>query len=126
MESKENNVFKYLIIFTIIMSSFVIYFLMLRPLKVVITASDVTADPISFTYKVTDLNPDIETVVKRSEEGGHVIVVLLGPKRKLLTNQSYETMLKGFKDCNNTLPCEVLKIPKSEFDSKARDRKDLK
>jgi hypothetical protein len=126
MESKENKVFKIFILLTTLISAFVIYFLMIRPLKIVVTTEDTTTDPIVFTYEKNEVNPDLEIFKKRSLERGHVIVVLLGPKRKLLTNQKYDLLLMGFSKCNDILPCEVLKIPKSEFESKARARKDVK
>ena len=125
MESKENRVFKLFILLTTIISAFVIYFLMIRPLKIVVTTTDTTTDPIIFTYEQNEVNPDLETFKKRSLERGHVVVVLLGPKRKLLTNQKYDLLLMGFSKCDSKLPCQVLKIPKSEFDSKARIRKDV-
>jgi hypothetical protein len=126
MESKENKVFKIFIVFTTLLSAFIIYFLMIRPLKIVLTATDASTDPILFTYEQSEINPSLEEFKIRSIERGHVVVVLLGPKRKLLSNQQYDLLLMGFSKCNGVLPCEVLKIPKSEFDSKARARKDVK
>ena len=126
MESKENKVFKIFIVITSLVSIFIIYFLMIRPLKIVLTTTDTSTDPIVFTYEKSELNPSIEIFKQRSIERGHVITVILGPKRKLLTNQKYDVLLMGFSKCKNVLPCEVLKVSKEEFDSKARLKKEQK
>ena len=73
---------------------------------------------------MSEVNKGYESILNRSKDGKHIIVVLLGPKRKLLTNQTYEKILAGFKACNNTSPCDVLEVSKSEFDEKSRPRKD--
>ena len=124
MKSKQNLVFKFFVVFCILMSAFVIYFLMIRPLKIVVSTTDITTDPIVFTYTELDSNPTVDEIIKRSEDGSRLIVVLLGPNRKLLANQTYEKVLAGFRACNNKLPCDVIKVQKSVFDERARDRKD--
>ena len=98
---------------------------MIRPLKIVVEAKDIDTETIQFTYDLSDVNPPLSTIIKRSKEGKHIVVVLVSPKRRLLANYKYEFLLEQFQKCNGVLPCNILSMDKKKFMQEAKRRKDI-
>lgn len=126
MQTQKNKVFKIFMIFCALLSAFIIYFLIVRPLKIVVEASENDSDIYSFIYDQNEVNPNLEEFNRRSKNGGHVVVVLLTPTKKLLTNYKYPELIMAFEKCKNELPCPVIEVDKKSYLDKARPRKDLK
>jgi len=126
MQTQKNKVFKIFVLFCALLSAFIIYFLMIRPLKIVISASETEGDKYSFIYEQNEINPNLEEFTRRSKDSTHIVVVLLTPTKKLLTNYKYPELKAAFEKCNNELPCPIIEVDKKTYLEKARPRKDVK
>jgi hypothetical protein len=125
MKTQENSVFKGFIALCILISLGILYILLIRPLKIVVETADIESDELLFSYNESKINPPLETIIKRSKEGKHIIVVLLSPKRRLLANYKYDFLLEQFKKCEGKLPCNILSMEKKKFMDESKRRKDI-
>lgn len=123
-KTKSNQVFKQFIALCIIVSVFVIYFLMNRPIKLVVTAIDTESEILHFTFDQIEPNPPFSELLKRKDDGMHVILVLLTDKLKMLKNTSYTQLITEYEKCDEKFPCEVFQMEKAEFLKLAKPRKD--
>lgn len=125
MKTKQNTVFIAFMALCFLGSVGCIYILMIRPLKIVVEAKSTDGDSIEFFYRESEVNPPVSELIKRSEDGQHIVVVLLTKKQKVLANYQYKYLLDRFKLCDGKLPCSVITMEKKLFESKAKRRKDL-
>ena len=125
MKTQENTVFKAFIALCTITSLGILYILLVRPQKIVVEALNTDSDKIAFYYNTSEINPSVETLRKRSSEGKHIVIVLLTPKKKVLANFKYKSLLENFDKCQDTLPCPVVYMDKEAFLKKAKRRSDL-
>lgn len=124
MQTAENKIFKLFIFICALLSAFIIYFLMIRPLKIVVVAEETDGDQYSFTYQESEVNPSVENLLKRSSDT-HIIVVLLTPTMKTLANYKYPEIIASFEKCQNKLPCQLLEVSKESYLKNAKPRKDI-
>jgi len=125
MKTKQNTVFIAFMIFCLLGSIGCVYILMVRPLKIVVEATSTDGDTIEFFYRESEVNPPVSELIKRSEDGQHIVVVLLTEKQKVLANYQYKYLIDRFNLCDGKLPCSVISMEKKLFEEKAKRRKDL-
>ena len=83
MKSNTNKIFISFIAVCSAISLFVIYILVTRPAKVLVESYNTDSDTIEFFYKAELTNPTLQEIIKRKNDGKHVILVLLTDKRRL-------------------------------------------
>lgn len=122
-QTKKNQVFKYFIALCVIISAFIIYILIQRPIKLVLEVVDQDVQNLEFTYAESDNNPKFQELIDRSSDGSHVILVLLTKNLRVMKNTSYEQLIKNYKKCEEKLPCMVYEIDRDEYLKQAKKRK---
>ena len=105
------------------MSIFIIYFLIQRPAKLILEVVDQDAQMLQFTFAETEKNPKFQEVIDRSDDGSHVILVLLTKKLRVMKNTSYDQLIKNYKKFEEKLPCMVYQIDREEYLKLAKKRK---
>lgn len=125
-KTEKNQVFKYFIAVCVAISAFIIYFLINRPQKLVLEVVDQDQQMLEFTYNISEQNPPFEDIIKRSGDGHHVILVLLTKKLRRMQNTDYQTLIDGYKNCGEKLPCAIYKMHRDEYLKLAKKRKDIK
>lgn len=109
-----------------VISAFIIYFLIDRPAKIILEVVDQDVQNLQFTYNVSKQNPPFEKIIERSNDGHHVILVLLTKELRFIKNTQYKTLIDHYKKCGKKLPCVVYEIDRAEYLKGAKLRKDLK
>ena len=84
---------------------------------------DQDAQMLQFTFAETEKNPKFQEVIDRSDDGSHVILVLLTKKLRVMKNTSYDQLIKNYKKCEEKLPCMVYQIDREEYLKLAKKRK---
>ena len=121
--TQKNQVFKYFIALCILVSAFIIYFLVNRPAKLVLEVVDQDQQMLEFTYSVSKQNPEFQKIIDRSDDGSHVILVLLTKHLRVMKNTSYKELIDAYNQCEQKLPCTVFKMDRDEYLKLAKKRK---
>ena len=121
--TKKNQVFKYFIALCVFISAFIIYFLINRPSKLVLEVIDQDQQMLEFTYNKSEHNPDFQTIIDRSKDGQHVILVLLTKNLRTMINTSYEVIIPAYEKCEGKLPCKVYEMDRDKYLKLAKKRK---
>ena len=122
-QTKKNHVFKYFIALCIIVSTFVIYFLIQRPEKLILEVIDQDVQMLEFTFNNSDKNPSFQKLIDRSHDGSHVILVLLTKNLRVMKNTNYEQLISLYNQCEGKLPCKVYEMDREAFLKLAKKRK---
>jgi hypothetical protein len=122
-QTNKNQVFKYFIALCAVISLFIIYFLVNRPAKLILEVVDQDEQTLEFTYQVSEHNPDFQKIIDRSNDGSHVILVLLTKNLRTMKNTSYDVLIEAYNKCNKQLPCPLFKMDRDEYLKLAKKRK---
>ena len=123
MKSNTNKIFISFVAVCSAISLFVIYILVTRPAKVLVESYNTDSDTIEFFYKAELTNPTLQEIIKRKNDGKHVILVLLTDKRRLNEISNYEQVLGSYEKCQKKIPCKMFEMKKSEYLEKSKERK---
>ena len=122
--TKKNFVFKCFIALCTLLSAFIIYFLVNRPVKIVLEVIDQDVQNLEFSFNETGKNPKFTEILRRSKkDSSHVILVLLTKKLKAMKYTKYAELISAYKKCDEKLPCTVYKIQRDDFLKVAKKRK---
>lgn len=122
-QTKNNQVFKIFIALCVVISIFVIYFLLQRPIKLVLDVIDKDAQTLEFTYTKNEKNPEFQKLIDRKDDGSHVVLILLTDKLKVSKMTNYETLISNYNKCEDKNKCKVFVMDKDTYLKSAKKRK---